>query len=46
LRQRGIADTYRKLRQPYKRYRSDRDSDSRRYKSDRVTEHLYYVRLA
>ncbi len=46
LRQRGIADTYRKLRQPYKRYRSDRDSESRRYKGDRVTEHLYYVRLA
>lgn len=45
LRQRGIADTYRKLRQPYKRYRSDRDSVLRRYKGDRVTEHLYYVRL-
>ncbi len=46
LRQRGIADSYRKLQQPYKRYRSDRDSESRRYKGDRVTEHLYYVRLA
>jgi adenine-specific DNA-methyltransferase len=46
LRRRDIADTYRKLRQPYKRYRSDRDSESRRYKADRVTEHLYYVRLA
>lgn len=45
LRQRGIADTFRKLRQPYKRYRSDRDSVSRRYKGDEVTEHLYYVRL-
>lgn len=44
--QRGIADTYRRLQQPYKRYRSDRDSDSRRYKGDRVTEHLYYIRLA
>lgn len=46
LRRRGMADTYRKLQQPYKRYRSDRDSVSRRYKGDRVTEHLYYVRNA
>jgi adenine-specific DNA methylase len=44
LRERGGIDTYRKLQQPYKRYRSDRDSLSRRYKGDRVTEHLYYVR--
>ncbi|UCC72241.1 MAG: DNA adenine methylase [Gemmatimonadota bacterium] len=46
LRQRGIADTYRRLEQPYKRYRSDRDSKTRRYKGDRVTELLYYVGVA
>ena len=44
LRMRGRSNTYRVLEHPYKRYRSDRDSENRRYKSDRVTEHLYYVR--
>jgi hypothetical protein len=44
LRERGDPDTYRRLEQSYKRYRSDRDSATRRYKGDRVTEHLYYVR--
>ncbi len=46
LRERGISDTYQRLEQSYKRYRSDRDSHSRRYKGDRVTELLYYVRIA
>lgn len=45
LTERGIPDTYQRLEQDYKRYRSDRDSDTRRYKGDRVTEHLYYVRV-
>ncbi|MGD2153134.1 MAG: DNA adenine methylase [Gemmatimonadales bacterium] len=43
--QRGLPDTYRRLEQSYKRYRSDRDSETRRYKGDRVTELLYYVRV-
>jgi adenine-specific DNA-methyltransferase len=46
LRERGIADSYRCLEQPYKRYRSDRDSETRRYKGDQVKERLYYVRVA
>ena len=46
LRARGLPDTYRRLEQTYKRYRSDRDSETRRYKGDRVTELLYYIRLA
>jgi adenine-specific DNA-methyltransferase len=46
LRERGIADSYRRLEHEYKRYRSDRDSETRRYKRDRVTERLYYVRVA
>ncbi len=45
LRERGKAGTFRRLERPYKRYRSDRDSETRRYKGDRVTEHLYYVRV-
>ena len=45
LTERGISNTYQRLEQDYKRYRSDRDSDTRRYKGDRVTEHLYYVRV-
>ncbi len=45
LRERGQADSYRRLELPYKRYRSDRDSATRRYKGDRVTERLYYVRV-
>ncbi|KPK79872.1 MAG: hypothetical protein AMS25_11120 [Gemmatimonas sp. SM23_52] len=46
LRERGNSDTYCRLEQPYKRYRSDRDSATRRYRGDRVTELLYYVRVA
>jgi adenine-specific DNA-methyltransferase len=45
LRERGNPDTYRRLEHDYKRYRADRDSETRRYKGDRVTEHLYYVRV-
>jgi adenine-specific DNA methylase len=45
LRERGLPDSYRRLEQTYKRYRSDRDSETRRYKGDRVTELLYYVRI-
>ncbi len=45
LRERGRADTYQCLELPYKRYRSDRDHENRRYKGDRVTERLYYVRV-
>ncbi|NIN71569.1 MAG: hypothetical protein GTO46_06490 [Gemmatimonadetes bacterium] len=45
LRERGLPGSYRRLEQTYKRYRSDRDSETRRYKGDRVTELLYYVRL-
>jgi adenine-specific DNA-methyltransferase len=45
MRERGNPDTYRRLEHEYKRYRSDRDSKTRRYKGDRVTEHLYYVRV-
>jgi adenine-specific DNA-methyltransferase len=44
MRERGVADTYQRLEQPYKRYRSDRDSETRRYKGDQVNERLYYVR--
>jgi adenine-specific DNA-methyltransferase len=41
----GISDTYQRVGREYKRYRSDVDSEARRYTSDRVTEYLYYVRL-
>ncbi len=46
LRQRGKPGTYQRLERLYKRYRSDRDSATRRYKGDRVTERLYYVETA
>jgi adenine-specific DNA-methyltransferase len=46
LRDRGIPDSYRRLEHEYKRYRSDRDGSNRRYKGDRVTERLHYVRIA
>jgi len=42
----GVADSYRRVGREYKRYRSDVDSDVRRYSGDRVTEFLYYVRLS
>lgn len=46
LRRRGISRSYRRLEHDYKRYRSDSDSETRRYRGDRVTEHLYYVQVA
>ena len=42
----GRAGTYRVLRRPYRRYRSDQDGENRRYRGDVVTEVLYYVRKA
>lgn len=44
LRERGIADSYRLLERPYRRYRSDADGPARTYARDRVAEHLHYVR--
>ena len=44
FRARGDPDTYRRLDRDYKRYRSDSDGPDRRYRGDRVTERLYYVR--
>jgi len=46
LRGRGIADTYALDDRSYKRYRSDSDGPGRRYRRDRVREHLHYVRCA
>lgn len=43
FKERGRTATFRRLEMPYKRYRSDSDGAGRRYKSDRVTERLYYV---
>lgn len=45
LRARGIEGSYRRLERSYKRYRSDSDGPDRRYRADRVTERLYYVRV-
>lgn len=39
----GRADTYRMLRRPYRRYRSDQDGQNRNYRGDVVTEVLYCV---
>ena len=46
LRARGLPDTYRLFRQPYRRYRSDADGPRRNYRRDDVSEHLHYVRCA
>ncbi len=46
LRARGIADSYRVLTRPYKRYRSDSDGPERTYARDTVHEQLHYVRCA
>lgn len=43
--ERGIPSTYARVSREYARYRSDSDSDSRKYKADVVKEYLYYVRL-
>jgi adenine-specific DNA-methyltransferase len=39
----GRKETYRRYQRSYKRYRSDADSESRRYSGDRVREFLYCV---
>ncbi len=44
LRNSGDADSYRRIGQGYRRYRSDADGPSRRYRRDRVREWLHYVR--
>ena len=41
----GVPSTYRRVGKEYKRYRADRDSETRKYSGDHVTEFLYYVRL-
>jgi adenine-specific DNA-methyltransferase len=41
----GVFETYRRVGRDHKRYRSDMDSEVRRYSGDSVTEYLYYVRL-
>lgn len=43
LRENGRTNTYRRHRRQYKRYRSDADSETRRYSGDIVTEYLYCV---
>jgi adenine-specific DNA-methyltransferase len=40
----GRRGSYRRFERPYARYRADSDSKVRRYKSDEVSEYLYYVR--
>jgi len=44
LRNSGEADSYRRVGQGYRRYRSDSDGPGRRYQRDRVREWLHYVR--
>jgi adenine-specific DNA-methyltransferase len=39
----GRAETYQRYQRSYKRYRSDADSDERKYSGDRVREYLYCV---
>jgi adenine-specific DNA-methyltransferase len=39
----GLQGTYRRYTRGYKRYRSDADSEERKYKGDRVSEYLYCV---
>jgi adenine-specific DNA-methyltransferase len=41
LREHGRTGTYRRYSRSYKRYRSDADSEERKYKGDRVSEYLY-----
>lgn len=45
FRQHGRSGTYRRVARSYQRYRADSDSERRQYKTDEVTEFLYYVRL-
>ena len=41
----GDPTTFRRVDMHYKRYRSDSDSNERKYKGDVVTEMLYYTRI-
>jgi adenine-specific DNA methylase len=41
----GKTRSFRRFERPYKRYRSDSDSQERNYSGDRVTEYLYYVEV-
>ena len=43
LKEHGRADSYKRYSRSYKRYRSDADSEDRKYKGDRVQEFLYCV---
>ena len=43
LKEYGLRRTYRRYRQQYRRYRSDSDGASRRYRGDEVYEYLYCV---
>ena len=43
LKEHGRRDTYERYSRSYRRYRSDADSDDRKYKGDRVREYLYCV---
>jgi adenine-specific DNA-methyltransferase len=43
LREHGRRGTYRRYRRSYRRYRSDADSENRRYRGDIVNEYLYCV---
>jgi len=43
LKEHGLRGTYRRYRRGYRRYRSDADSETRRYKGDVVNEYLYCV---
>lgn len=43
MKESGRRDTYRKYKRRYRRYRSDADSDTRKYVGDEVVEYLYCV---
>lgn len=43
LKEHGLRGSYRRYRQQYRRYRSDSDSPTRRYRGDNVYEYLYCV---
>ncbi len=43
LRANGLQDSYKRYSRSYKRYRSDADSEDRKYKGDKVREYLYCV---
>lgn len=43
LRENGRGSTYRRHKRSYRRYRSDADSEVRRYRGDSVEEYLYCV---